>query len=171
MVIKDKIKWIGKVNIIKIRNGKIIKDYTINNLITNLGLNEIIKSMYSIPNMTYKYVAIGDDNTPAAAGDTTLGNEIFRTPILTQTVTGTGQLTSRSVLLDTEPFDAVPPPPGYQCTISEIGFFAGSSALAWNGGAGIDTGTLIARLVLTTPEDKYDNEQIAITRIDSIERA
>lgn len=161
----EKWGWKGKVTIIKKRNNKIISSNTIYNLITNLGLNEIVKSLYSSPDMRLKYVAIGDDNTPANAADTTLGNEIFRTPVITQTVSGTGEVTSRAIILDSEPFAAVPPPVSFQCNIREIGFFGGESA-----SSAVDSGLLISRIVLTTPEAKYDNEQISFTRVDEIGR-
>lgn len=164
-VIKDKIKWTGKVTMIKKIGNKIVKKRVFCNIITNLALNEIIKSLYGESSMNLKYLAIGDDDTAAQASDTQLGNEFFRAPIITQTVSGTGELTSRSIMLDSEPFDAVGPAPGFQCTIKEIGFFGGFDAISTQ-----DSGTLIARLVLATPEDKYDNEQIAFTRVDSIER-
>ena len=164
-IIKDKIKWTGKVIMIKKIGNQVVKKRVFYNLITNLGLNEIIKSLYGESDLKLKYLAIGDDDTAAQASDTTLGNEIFRAPIITQTVSGTGELTSRSIILDSEPFDAVGPDPGFQCTIKEIGFFAGVDAISTT-----DSGTLIARLILDTPEEKYDNEQLAFTRVDSIER-
>lgn len=161
----EKIKWKGKIIIKKIRNGKIISHRVEYNLITNLGLDELLKSFYTVDDMHYRYLAIGTGNTAAAANDTTLETEIYRTPIITQTKTGTGELTSRAILLETEPWDEVPPPAGYQCTIKEIGYFGG-----WQATITPDSGILIARLVLTTPEDKYDNEQVVFTRVDSIER-
>jgi hypothetical protein len=162
---KEKYGWTGKVIIEKIRDNKIVSKKTIYNLITNLALNEIVKSLYYEPDMKLRYLAIGDDNTPAAASDEQLGNEIFRTPIISQTITGTGEVTSRAIILDTEPFAAVPPPVGFQCNIKEIGFFGGTSATST-----IGTGTLISRIVLSPLEAKYDNEQIAFTRVDTIER-
>lgn len=161
----EKYGWTGKVIIEKIKNNKVISKKTIYNLITNLALNEIIKSLYYESDMKLRYLAIGDDNTPASASDTQLGNEFFRTPIISQTVTGTGEVTSRAIMLDTEPFAAVPPPVGFQCNINEIGFFGGTSATSV-----IGSGTLISRIVLSPLEAKYDNEQIAFTRVDSIER-
>lgn len=164
-IINEKWGWIGRVYILRKKGDKVVSQRLVYNLITNLGLNEIIKSLYSIPDMNLKYLAIGDDNTAAQASDTELGNELFRTPIITQTVTGTGELTSRAILLDTEPFAAVPPPAGFQCNIKEIGFFGGLEATSV-----ANSGTLISRIVLSSPEAKYDNEQIAFTRVDSIER-
>lgn len=163
--IKESLGWFGKVIIIRKKGDRIIKKRLVNNLITNLGLNEIVKSLYNNPDMILKYVAIGDDDTAPQSTNTQLGNEIFRTPIVTQTVSGTGEVTSRALIIDSEPFPAVGPDPGYQCDINEIGFFAGSSATGT-----INSGTLISRLVLSTTEEKYDNEQISIERIDSIER-
>lgn len=167
---KEGLRWRGRVTILKKRGDKVISKKVIYNLITNVALNEIIKAFYSDPDMQLKYLAIGTGNTAAAAGDTTLETEIFRTPILTKYVSGTGELTSRAVLLDTDPFEAPAPPSHDQCIIKEIGFFAGTTAMPWNDGAGIDTGTLISRIVLTSPETKADNEQIQFSREDLIER-
>lgn len=165
LTVKEKMGWIGKIILTKIRNGKIIKEYEFFNLITNLALNEIVKSLYSVPDMQLMYLAIGDDDTASQASDTTLGNEIYRTPIISKLSSGTGECTSRAILLDTEPFAATIPATGFQMTIKEIGFFAGTLATST-----ADSGTLISRIILSTPEDKYDNEQIAFTRVDSIER-
>jgi hypothetical protein len=168
MNIKEVSNWIGKLKIETIKNNSIIRVNKYKNLITNNALNEIIKSLYSYPNMNLKYVAIGTDSTAAAATDETLGAEIYRTPIISQYISGTGELTSRAILLPTEPFAAPSPPSHEQCTIREIGFFAGDEAEDWNDGAGIDTGLLIARVIVN--ETKSDNEQVNITRIDSQER-
>ena len=168
--IKERLRWQGKVIIEKFNNKKLISKKTIFNMITNNALNEIIKSLYNYPNMKLEYLAIGDDNTAVSASDVQLGNEIFRTPIITQSVTGTGELTSRAILLPDEPFAAPSPPSHDQCIIREIGFFAGTNAEEWNDGTGANTGLLISRIVLSSPETKADNEQINFTRVDSIER-
>ena len=165
MEVKNIWQWIGKVKIDHVKNNKIIKTKTIFNMITNNALNEILKALYNETNLQLAYLAIGDDDTAAAASDTELGNEIYRTPIISKLKTGTGELTSRAILLDTEPYEAPSPPSHDQCTIKEIGFFAGTDATTT-----IDSGLLLSRIVLTTPETKQDNEQIQFTRTDTFER-
>lgn len=165
---KDIWKWIGKVNINIIKDNKIIRNKTYYNLITNSALNEIIKALYDYPDLQLKHLAIGTDSTAAAASDTQLGSEIYRTPIISQYVSGTGELTSRAILLPDEPFDAPSPPSHVQCTIREIGFFAGSDSKDWNEGTGINSGLLVSRIIIN--ETKSDNEQMNFTRTDKQER-
>jgi hypothetical protein len=160
--IKEFYKWYGTVEIIK-SNGSYRK---IKNLITNNALDEIIKSLYyPSPNIELKYIAIGDDDTPTAATDTTLGNEIYRFPILTKLRAGIGEVQSRGVLSSNQPSDYA----GI-VTIKEIGFFCGSHAYNWMEGAGKDTGLLLSRIVLSPTESKTDTEEIQITRTDEFVR-
>jgi hypothetical protein len=162
----EKYGWIGKVNIIKKKNGIITRDYIIYNRIMNAAFDEIIKALYlPNPDMVMKYLAFGDDDTAVTNTDLTLGNELYRVPIISLLRTGTGKVQSRGVLLDTEPTATV----GVM-TIKEIGWFVGTTADAWNGGVGKDTGLLLSRIVLTTPEAKTDDEQIDVTRTDEFIR-
>ena len=166
MELNEKFGWTGKVDIMikNVINGK-IEVIHIKNRLMNNALNEIIKSLYSSPNMEIKYVAIGDDDTANSDNLTTLYNEIFRTPVITQLVTGTGELQSRAILLDNEPTAL-----SGVCTIKEIGFFGSTDAEGWNGGAGKDTGLLISRIVLSTPISKTATKQINFVRNDEIAR-
>jgi hypothetical protein len=148
----------GKLRLIK-RNKKtksIITDKIIINRIMNLGLDELIKPMYS-PNadIYLKYIAIGDDNTAVANDQEELFNEIFRIPVISRLRIGTGEFRIRAILSDSQPTDL-----SGICTIREIGTFGGNLAGAWNGGIGKDTGLMLSRIVLTTPEDKTDDEEI-----------
>ncbi len=99
----EKYGWIGKFNIIKRKNGVIVKNYDVFNRIMNDAFDEIIKAIYSPnPNMQFKYLAFGDDDTAVTNADLTLGNEIYRVPIISLLRTGVGKLQSRGVLLCTE---------------------------------------------------------------------
>lgn len=165
----NKFSWFGKYKIIKknVITNKIIKIIDIKNLITNLGLDEIIKALSGGINMELGYIAIGDSSLAEAAGQEELDNEIFRFPILSKTKTGTGQLQSTALLLADEPDYA---PYNGVCTVREIGVFCGNSALDWNGGAGKDTGLMISRIVITA-ESKLVTEEFQFTRTDLFSRA
>ena len=168
MNFKESLGWNGKVYITKknIKTKEIISQKLYYNMIMNEALNELIKSVYSTANMDLKYLGIGTGSTAVTSSDTQLDTEVYRIPIITQYVSGTGQVTSRAILLDSEPWTAIPPPTGYQLDITEIGFFGGVNATTI-----LNSGLLVSRIVLTTPEQKLDNEQITFTRIDSINRA
>lgn len=158
--------WIGKVQIQKRKNGIITKDYIIFNRIMNAAFDEIIKALYlPNPDMVLKYLAFGDSNVAVTNTDVKLGNELYRVPIISLLRTGTGKVQSRGVLLDTEPTATA----GVM-TIRELGWFVGTTANAWNGGVGKDTGLLLSRIVLTAPEAKTDDEQIDVTRVDEFIR-
>lgn len=137
---------------------KILKYIKKDNLIMNAALDELIKSMYN-PNsdMQLKYIAIGDDNTAAAASQTTLESETYRVPIITKIRSGTGEFYVRAILKDYQPEDGA----GIT-TIKEVGTFAGSNANQWNDGGGANSGLMISRIVLTTPESKTDDEEIEL---------
>ncbi|MEN8907890.1 MAG: hypothetical protein ABF289_18215 [Clostridiales bacterium] len=166
--LNNKFGWSGEYTIIKknVVTGKIIKVINVKNLITNLGLDEIIKALSSGIDMQLAYLAIGDSSLAEAASQTTLDNEIFRVPILAKTKTGTGQLQSTALLLADEPDYA---PYNGVCTVREIGIFCGSAALTWNGGAGKDTGLMISRIVITA-EAKVATEEFQFTRTDLFSR-
>ena len=159
-IIKENIYFNGVLELIK-RNKetrKVIKHIKHKNLIMNNTLDELIKAMYNPdPNMQLKYIAIGDDDTAAAATQTTLVNEIYRVPIITKLKTGTGEFYVRAILNDYQPEDTL----GI-CTIKEVAPFGGSNAQQWNEGAGINTGLMTSRIVLTSPESKTDDEEIEL---------
>lgn len=169
MKINEKIGWKGTVQIKSSNPKKPMK--IINNRITDFALNELIKSLNGDPgvsnsNLNLTYLAIGTSDDPLADDSTKLTNEVFRVPFVTWAVTGTGQLQSRSILLGTEPDYA---PYNGAVNIKEIGFFGGSSAQAWDGGAGKDTGSLISRILVS--EDKEADEEYQFTRTDGLERS
>lgn len=164
--IKEKYGWIGKLKIVKkdIITGKTTERFIFNRLMNN-ALDEIIKALYTTPNLYLAHVAIGDDDTANSDTLTSLYNEIYRVPILNRIRTGTGELESRGILLDTEPPDL-----SGACTIKEIGFFCGSASYNWNGGVGSGTGIMISRIVLSPSESKTNTEQINFVRTDEFIR-
>jgi hypothetical protein len=148
-MIKDSHGWKGTF-IIETPDGK----ETIHNRVMNAALDELLKPLQGIaPNLEIKYLALGTSSTAITDTDTKLGAEIFRTQFTTKTKTGTGQLTSVAVVLDSE---AV-------AIVEEIGVFGGSGATA-----AANSGTLISRILWH--RNKTANEQIQFTRIDQIVR-
>jgi len=124
------------------------------NLITNLARNEIRKILDSdeTPDMGIEYLAWGDDDTAPAAGDTTLGNELGRKAITSQTLTGTtGEIVTSVYLAPTDANEA----------IEELAWYGGTSATATT-----DSGLLIARALYD--HTKTSAESIQIDRTDTI---
>ena len=167
--IKEKYTWIGEVQIIKrdkITN-KIKKIIKIKNRIMNDGLNELTKALSGGPDIELKYLAVGDSSAAIADTQTELDNEIFRVPVLTKIRTGTGVLQSTSILLASEPDYA---PYSGVMTLREIGFFCGSAALNWDGGAGKDTGLMMSRILISPSEGKLATEEFQFVRTDTFAR-
>lgn len=118
--------------------------------------------------MIAAYVAFGDDDTAISDSDETLYNEVFRVPVISKLKSGTGQYTTRSILLDYEPDFS---PYNGVITIKEMGFYVGPSAQPWNDGEGKDTGILLSRILITGSDgDKAADEELEITRIDTMGR-
>lgn len=102
------------------------------------------------------HLGIGDDNTAPTATDSALGNETYRVPVISQSITGTGELTSEFYITATE----------FSGTIEELGIFGGYFfSEDWNGGSGVDTGMLLARILYS--DTKTTNEELLIQRIDT----
>lgn len=170
MKIRENIRNIGEVQIVKknTKTGRIKKVIKFNRL-TDIALNRLI-DVYSgtCVNMVSAYVAFGDDNTAVSDSDEQLYNEVFRVPIISRLKSGTGQQTSRAILLDYEPDFS---PYNGEIEVKEIGFFVGTSAMPWNDGEGKDTGLMLSRIVLSGSDgDKLSDEELEITRIDTMSR-
>lgn len=169
MFIKETYGWTGKVRLIKrdMRTNKVITNRVIFNRIMNNALDEVIKAFYGTgeTDLILKHIAIGDDDTPNLDTMTELVNEVYRVPIVSKLKTGTGQVQSIGVLLDTEPPDL-----SGIVTIREIGFFCGSGSINWSSGLGKDTGLMISRIILDPVESKTATEQINFVREDEFAR-
>ena len=151
----NEINWSGQF-IIKVKNLKTGEEKTevIKNKVMDNVLNQLIGSLQGInPNIEIKYLALGTSNTPVTTSDTKLGNEIFRTPIINQEITGIGELTTDFVVLDTEAVGS----------IREVGIFGGSTATS-----SLNTGILISRILWT--KEKTSSEELNFRRIDRIGR-
>jgi len=155
MINSDIIKHIGEFNIKVIQNGEVVEEVDFTNLITNAYLDELAKVVQGqTTDLEIKYLAIGDDNTTPTATDTNLGNELFRKQVTSQDKTGTGEVTTIFVVIDSE---AV-------FEWQEIGVFAGSTATA-----SADTGVLISRVLYN--RDKTNLEELQVTRKELYRRA
>lgn len=170
MKIRENIRNIGEVQIIKknTKTGRIKKVIKFNRL-TDIALNQLITVYSGISlNMISAYVAFGDDDTAVSDSDESLYNEVFRVPVISRLKSGTGQYTTRSILLDYEPDFA---PYSGVIEIKEMGFYVGPSAMPWNEGEGKDTGILLSRILLSGSDgDKEADEELEITRIDTMGR-
>lgn len=164
MRIEEKLKWHGHIlAVVRDHETKIIKKRKIiQNQITDSALDEIIKGLYaSSPDIEIKEMAFGDGTTAPSSSDSTLVNETYRVSNTELGRTDTGQVTSEFVLNYVE-YLAVQP----SGVINEIGIFAGTSAAVWGGGAGKDTGLLIARVLF--PYTLLSGEEIFFQRIDNM---
>jgi len=129
-------------------------EYSINNLIMDTVLNKMAETLRGVaPDIQIKYLAVGTDNTPVTASDTTLGTEVFRTAVTTSETTGNGIVQHSFVIFDNE---AV-------ANLKEMGVFGGAAA---TGSA--DTGTLISRILFD--EDKTSDEELNILYTNTILR-
>jgi hypothetical protein len=133
-------------------NGKYSE--TVKNRIMDAVLEKLV-GVYKgdAPDLEMLYLALGTDNTAVTDSDLTLGNEIFRTPISSQSDTATGEILTEFIVLDSEAVG----------NIEEIGIFAGSTATA-----SADTGTLVSRILWS--KVKSSSEEITFRRTDKISR-
>lgn len=162
--IKENSFWHG--HILAVVRDHVTKDIKlkkiIKNQITDNAIDEIIKGLYgTAPDMEIKEMAFGTGTTAPSASDNSLVNETYRVSETALSKTDTGQVTSEFVLNYVEYLAVVP-----SGVINEIGIFAGTSAAVWGGGAGKDTGLLIARVLF--PYVLQNGEEIFFQRIDNI---
>jgi hypothetical protein len=146
----NEIGWKGKFDIFI--NGKL--DMVIFNKVMDTVLDQMVEALRGeTPNLEIKYLALGTSNTPVTNTDTKLGNEMFRTPIISQTKISTAEIVTEFIVLDTEAIG----------TIEEIGIFGGSAATSSQ-----DTGTLISRILWH--KVKTNSEEITFRRTDKVVR-
>ena len=88
-MIQESIKVTGKLNIQLFDQSGALKDSRdINNLVVTTGKEFIAARMVGTPT-EMSHMAIGADNTAAAAGDTALGSELARVALTSETASGT----------------------------------------------------------------------------------
>lgn len=135
------------------RDGKLAERIHLKNLLTTVSQTARVQQLLGTYNggadaLEIKYFAFGDDTTPPAVSDVTLGNELFRKQITTITASG-GNVQSIVNLGSAEA----------NFTIREIGVFCGSLATAT-----ANSGTLLARVAVNIP--KNSNITMNIVRTD-----
>ncbi|RLI98017.1 MAG: hypothetical protein DRP00_02935 [Candidatus Aenigmatarchaeota archaeon] len=77
---KQHVKIIGTVEILlKDRKGKIIRRIVKKNLVTDVGIQYIVKALANqVTLAAFQYIAIGSGTTAPSGSDTALENELFR---------------------------------------------------------------------------------------------
>jgi hypothetical protein len=152
--IEERGGWIGEYDIIILYKDGTVERERIKNRLTNAGLNLPRDGFLgTVSDMKLKYLALGDSTLAIDDTHTQLGNERFRTAWIGQQATGTGQLQSTALVLDTE---AV-------FNIQEIGIFAGSTATD-----AANTGIMVSRILWS--RNKTNLESIQFVRTDTIGR-
>ena len=110
---KEELKVTGGLKVeVKDKDGNVKDSRELKNLVVTAGLGYIASRMKEATATAMSHMAIGTDNTAAAAGDTTLGTEAARQALTSTTVssntveyvasfaagTGTGAITEAGVL-------------------------------------------------------------------------
>ena len=113
MKIQSNVKATGSLKItVTNSDGVITDERNIDNLVVTAGKNYIASRMVGTSSTVMSHMAVGDDNTSPAAGDTTLANELGRVALSTFTAstntvtatatfpagTGTGSLVEAGIL-------------------------------------------------------------------------
>ena len=130
------------------------KEFT--NITCIAGRSEIAKRL--IDNTTAdlgvaKYIAVGDDSTPAQETDTALTNEVRREAIKTDLSSRTNNITKVYARFAR----------GYSLSVHEAGLFIWPDATDING-----TGSLLCHSVFSTPLAKGTQEMMTIERTINI---
>jgi len=90
MTILDKLIGYGTIELVKIRDGKVVEYRLIRNLIVNKGLEGMAKTFLDLAS-GFKYIALGSSSTAPDTSQTALGGEIVRAlgTVTTQTTSVT----------------------------------------------------------------------------------
>lgn len=146
--------WQGKFDVFIKQDDEWIHDKTINNTITDNGLNFFRDCLRgTVTDAQLKYIAVGTSSTAVSTTDSQLGNEVFRKAIYSRTAGTTGQCISIGILEDTEA----------NYSIAEIGIFAGTTASAT-----ANSGIMVSRVLYSRVKSSL--ESIQIQRTDTIGR-
>lgn len=132
-------------------NGELRETIELDNQLTEAYRQSILNQLAgnTAVDLEIKYLAVGTDNTPATAQDTTLGAELFRSVPTARTVVGTYMQTYW--VLTNEQANG---------SLREIGVFAGDATASPN------TGTMISRIVISL--EKNDTMEVTFIRKDYV---
>lgn len=132
-------------------NGELRETIELDNQLTEAYRQSILNQLAgnTATDLEIKYLAVGTDNTPATAQDTTLGAELFRSVPTARTVVGTYMQTYW--VLTNEQANG---------SLREIGVFAGDATASPN------TGTMISRIVIAL--EKNDTMEVTFIRKDYV---
>ena len=149
--------WRGFVQFVvcDAETGQVKRTRTVENMIVNGALNAVAAHLRGdqSTDLQIGYVAVGDNSTAPAAGDTQLGNETSRKQVTKQTNDGTGRTRTEVFLSAAEAVG----------DIEEVGWFAnGATAVA-------DSGLLVARVLYG--DAKTASETLTIVRTDILGRS
>lgn len=90
----DHMKWQGRVTVSTYRGGRLWRVQEMDNLIVNTGRTRLAQLAIGLGTPISK-VAVGTDDTPVAATDTALGNEVYRDSVTATANPATGQFQVR----------------------------------------------------------------------------
>lgn len=132
-------------------NGELKETIELDNQLTEAYRQAILNQLVgnTAVDLEIRYLAVGTDNTPATAQDTTLGAELFRSVPTARTVVGTYMQTYW--VLTNEQANG---------SLREIGVFAGDATASPN------TGTMISRIVISL--EKNDTMEVTFIRKDYV---
>ena len=82
----------GRVKIQVIRNGEVVAEREVNNLVVSAGKNQVAKLLVGTDNNAFKYIAIGTGTTSPTDNDTALENEYARQQATVSTNNNVAQL-------------------------------------------------------------------------------
>lgn len=134
--------------------GELVEATRFHNEKTTAGKNwlrDLLLGLHAFS--TILYVAVGDDATAPAAGDTQLGNEVYRKAVTDRESDGDGALLTTMYLAGLE----------FVGQIEEVGWFGSDQSVTASGSA--NSGRLIARALYS--RNKTDDISITFERGDS----
>jgi hypothetical protein len=135
--------------IVRDLEGNILDVQEFHNLITTDGLNMFRDGLKGdVTDLEIKYLAVGDDDTAPALGNSDLGNETFRKATTSQSTPADGQHTHTTYIAPGEAVGA----------IEELGWFAGAAA-----GAGAGSGIMISRVLYSRTKTALESIQVERT--------
>lgn len=115
-MINDDIKATGTLTIVLMdENGNVKSSQNLKNLIVTVGKQFIASRLVGDTPTFVNHIAIGDSNSSPSAGQTTLGNELVRVAMSTESTSGTATATYEATFN-----------PAAAITVQEAALFSGT---------------------------------------------